>query len=66
MDVSKALVQLRRELVHLDAAILSLERLQARAPRRGRPPRVLAELLKAQPKPRSAGRRQARAARTGQ
>jgi len=44
MDLSKVLEQLRRELMHLDAAILSLERLQAKAARRGRPPRALAEL----------------------
>ena len=61
MDLSKALVQLRKELVHLDAAILSLERLQAKVPRRGRPPRLLAELQKAPPKPRSTGRRQRQA-----
>lgn len=42
--------------MHLDAAILSLERLQANATRRRRPPRVLEELRK----PHAAGRRQAR------
>jgi hypothetical protein len=46
MDLSKVLEQLRRELVHLDAAIVSLERLQAKASRRGRPPRLLAALRK--------------------
>ncbi|MCX6632027.1 MAG: hypothetical protein NTW28_30830 [Candidatus Solibacter sp.] len=56
MDLSKVLEQLRREVVHLDAAILSLERLQAKAARRGRPPRVLEELRKAHP----TGRRQTR------
>jgi hypothetical protein len=61
MDLSKALAQLRRELVHLDAAIASLERLQARVPRRGRPPRLLAEIQKAAtPKPGPTGRRRAR------
>jgi len=59
MDLSKVLEQLRRELVHLDAAILSLERLQAKATRRGRPPRVLTELGKTRPTPRPAGRRRA-------
>ena len=49
MDLSKVLEQLRRELEHLDAAILSLERLQAKTTRRGRPPRILSELRKAQP-----------------
>jgi hypothetical protein len=60
MELSKVLAQLRRELVHLDAAIASLERLQARVGRRGRPPRVLAELRKAHPAPKNVARRQAR------
>jgi hypothetical protein len=60
MDLSKVLEQLRRELVHLDAAIVSLERLQATAGRRGRPPRVLAELRKTRAAPKPATRRQAR------
>jgi hypothetical protein len=63
MDLSKVLEQLRRELVHLDAAILSLERLQAKAGRRGQPRRVPVEILKAQPKPQPTGRRQARKGR---
>ena len=37
MDLSKVLSQLRDELEHLDAAILSLERLQQEGRRRGRP-----------------------------
>jgi len=37
MDLSKVLEQLRRELAHVDAAILSLERLQAKVARRGAP-----------------------------
>jgi hypothetical protein len=49
MDLSIVLEQLRRELEHLDAAILSLGRLQANAARRGRPPRALTELRKARP-----------------
>jgi len=60
MDLSKVLEQLRRELAHVDAAILSLERLQAKVARRGRPPRALSELRKAHPAPRPIGRRQAR------
>jgi hypothetical protein len=60
MDLSKVLEQLRRELVHLDAAIVSLERLQAKVGRRGRPPRVLAELRKAHTVPKPVSRRQAR------
>ena len=51
MDLSKVLAQLREELENLDAAILSLERLQQEGPRRGRPPKVLSNLSK---NPRSA------------
>ena len=60
MDLSKVLEKLRRELVHLDAAIVSLERLQAKVGRRGRPPRALAELRKPHAAPKNAARRQAR------
>ena len=63
MDLSKVLEQLRRELVHLDAAILSLERLQAKAGRRGQPRRAPVEILKTQPKSQPTGRRQARKGR---
>jgi hypothetical protein len=59
MDLSKVLEQLRRELAHLDAAILSLERLQAKVARRERPSRTLPELRKANPAPKAIGRRQA-------
>ena len=38
MDITKVLAQLRAELANLDAAILSLERLQSGSVRRGRPP----------------------------
>ena len=38
MDLGKVLADLRQELESLDAAILSLERLQQVKPRRGRPP----------------------------
>jgi hypothetical protein len=47
MDLSKVLTQLRAELENLDAAILSLERLQQEGRRRGRPPKVLSEVSKA-------------------
>lgn len=57
MDLSKVLEQLRRELAHLDAAILSLERLQAKVGRRGRPRRLAAGLLEVQPKQRIPARR---------
>jgi hypothetical protein len=58
MDLTKVLAQLRQELNHVDAAILSLERLQARgAARRGRPPRSLLELRKLKPQTRKPGSR---------
>ena len=47
MDLDKVLAALREELANLDAAILSLERLQQPGPRRGRPPKALARLAKA-------------------
>jgi hypothetical protein len=47
MDLSKVLEQLRKELEHLDVAILTLERLQTTAVRRGRPPKALAALREA-------------------
>jgi hypothetical protein len=49
MDLEKVLTQLREELANLDAAILSLERLQqvSGARRRSRPPGVLSGVAKA-------------------
>jgi hypothetical protein len=44
MDITNVLEELRRELSYLDAAILTLERLQAKSVRRGRPPKLLKEL----------------------
>ena len=44
MDLSKVLAQLRAERDDLDAAILSLERLQRETRRRGRPPKGLVHL----------------------
>jgi hypothetical protein len=41
MNLSKVLADLRAELENLDAAILSLERLQQEGRRRGRPPKAL-------------------------
>jgi len=58
MDLNTVLEQLRRELLHLDAAILSLERLQSKTTRRGRPPKALAMLRKPST-PRVSRRRQA-------
>ncbi len=49
MDLGKVLVELRAELDKLDAAILSLERLKQEGHRRrGRPPKLLAELHKSE------------------
>ena len=64
MELSRVLEQLRRELVHLDAAILSLERLQAKVARHGRPTAMLSELRKAHPEPKPASRRRARGSST--
>ena len=47
MDLQRLLRDLRRELENLDAAIASLERLNASGKRRGRPPSVLTEAQKA-------------------
>jgi hypothetical protein len=49
MDLAKVLVELRAELDNLDAAILSLERIKPEGHRRrGRPPKLLAELRKSE------------------
>jgi hypothetical protein len=64
MDISKVLVQLRKELEHLDAAILSLERLQERGVRRGRPPKAQSELSRPRPASRPAGRQSIRRGQT--
>ena len=44
MDITKVLEELRRELDYLDAAILNLERLKAKAIRRGRPRKLVGQL----------------------
>lgn len=64
MDLTTVLEQLRRELLHLDAAILSLERLQSKTKRRGRPPKALALLRQTSAAPRVSLSRQARHAPT--
>jgi outer membrane protein TolC len=53
MDIAKVLAQLRDEMANLDAAILSLERLQGVGgpKRRGRPPTSLADARKTAPPP---------------
>jgi hypothetical protein len=56
MDLSKVLAQLRQELIYINAAILSLERLQARGTsKRGRPSRDLLEIRKLKAAARRAG-----------
>ena len=62
MELTKVLSQLRQELDHIDAAILSLERLQAKEMRRGRPPKALMEIRKTRP----AARRMSTVARPAQ
>lgn len=52
MDLEKVLAQLRAELENIDTAILSLERLQRRGVRRGRPPSWLANLKEQRAQPR--------------
>jgi hypothetical protein len=42
MDLDKVLTQLRAELENLEAAIVSLKRLQPENARRGRPPKSIA------------------------
>ena len=49
MDLTKVLAQLRLELDHIDAAILSLERLQANKALRGRPAKALIDIRKFRP-----------------
>lgn len=44
MDLAKVIQQLHEELRNLDAAILSLERLEETGKRRGRPPSWMAEV----------------------
>jgi hypothetical protein len=46
MDLVQVLAELRAELERLDAAILSLERLQQEGPRRGHPPQTLSQAAK--------------------
>ena len=46
MDLTKVLTQLRQELGHLDAAILSLERLQTRQAQHAHPSQTLLEVRK--------------------
>lgn len=57
MDLEKVLAQLRSELENLDSAIQSLERLQQRGRKRGRPPSWLAALQKPKPPRRGKGGR---------
>jgi hypothetical protein len=52
MDLAKVLLQLHEELTNLDAAIMSLERLQEGAKKRGRPPAWLTGPHKSERAPR--------------
>lgn len=52
MDLNKVLAQLREELANLDAAILSLERLQQEGRRTGHPPKALSHLSRTVRAPR--------------
>ena len=58
MDLAKVLAQLHEELEHLNAAILSLERLRTEEPTRGRPPKALSDVRKIE-KARRAGKNRA-------
>ena len=59
MDLAKILRQLHEELANLDAAIISLEKLQESGRRRGRPPAWLSDVNLENPaKPRRKPRRQ--------
>lgn len=59
MDLAKILRQLHEELANLDAAIISLEKLQESGRRRGRPPAWLSDVNLEKPaKPRRKPRRQ--------
>jgi hypothetical protein len=50
MDLPKVLAQLREELANLDAAILTLQRLQQQGEtHRGRPPEWLAHIRRSDP-----------------
>jgi hypothetical protein len=60
MDISKCLEQLRKELEHLDAAIVSLERLQQKGLRGGRPSKTRPDRPKLSVRPDANPRKQAR------
>ena len=45
--IHRAIVELRKELARLDQVIRMLETLSMGKPRRGRPPKVLAEAMRA-------------------
>ena len=45
--IHRAIVELRKELTRLDQVIQMLETLSNGKPRRGRPPKVLAEVMRA-------------------
>ncbi len=45
--IHRAIAELRKELVRLDQVIRMLETLSIGRPRRGRPPKILAEAMRA-------------------
>jgi hypothetical protein len=44
--IMRAIVELRKELAHIDQVIRMLETLSTGKPRRGRPPKALAEAMR--------------------
>jgi hypothetical protein len=44
--IARAIVDLRKELAHIDQVIRILETLSTGKPRRGRPPKALAEVMR--------------------
>jgi hypothetical protein len=44
--IMRAIVELRKELAHIDQVIRMLETLSTGKPRRGRPPKALAEVMR--------------------
>ena len=44
--IMRAIVELRKELTHIDQVIRMLETLSTGKPRRGRPPKALAEVMR--------------------
>lgn len=56
MDTNKVLEELRNQRVRIEEAIIALERIAGKTPRRGRPPKWLAEQRTAQTSMKKRGR----------